>query len=369
MMKQQKWISYGIILSLGIAQASQAGLKYTQQVQVIDPDKTFLHQFNKNAEMIVDHVSSVGYELYGPDGLQAQLTKMGVHFASPDNKESAALADYPTAEATIKKMQDLQKKYPTLISLIEIGKTVEGRSLMFAKLTAPEKNGSKMADRPEFKYVANMHGDEIVGRELMIKLIEDLASNYGKDTRITKIMDSVRIYIMPSMNPDGSMHKVRFNANGVDLNRSFPDFTTSDNVNTAANREPEVAAMMNFQAQHKFKLSANFHGGSEVVNYPWDTTSVRHPLDSFLQTISLDYSKNVPYLYASTEFKHGITNGSDWYEVDGGMQDWSYNWYKDIQVTIELSNTKWPSYSKVDGYYTSNRNGLLAYIEDIFQVN
>ena len=168
-------------------------------------------------------------------------------------------ADYPSAEDVIKKLQSIQKQYPKLITLIEIGKSVEGRQLMFAKITAPESTGRlKVASRPEFKYVANMHGDEIVGRELMVKLIEDLTKNYGKDNRITKLLDSVQIYIMPSLNPDGATKKVRANANGIDLNRSFPDFTTADNQNTLGKREPEILAMMNFQAQHQFLLSANF---------------------------------------------------------------------------------------------------------------
>ena len=357
----------GLVLSLMTANGALA-TQYPQQVQVIDPDKTFLHAFGKSSEYIVDHVSSVGYELYGPAGLKAQLDSMGVKYAEPDQTETKILADYPTAEATVAKMQELQKKYPTLITLMEIGKTVEGRSLMFAKLTAPANRGSAMNTRPEFKYIANMHGDEIVGRELMIALIEDLAKNYGKDDRITRVMDSIQIFIMPSMNPDGATHKVRFNAHGTDLNRSFPDFTTSDNVNTAANREPEIQAIMKFQAQHHFKLSANFHGGSQVVNYPWDTTQAPHPLDNLVRTLSLDYAKRVPYIYNSSEFTQGITNGFAWYEVDGGMQDWSYNWYKDLQVTIELTNVKWPAYSSVAATYAANRDGLLAYIEDIAQV-
>ena len=70
-----------------------------------------------------------------------------------------------------------------------IGKSVEGRNLTFVRITAPANQGTVLQDRPEFKYIANMHGDEIVGRELMVSLIDDLASKYGTDSRITDILN------------------------------------------------------------------------------------------------------------------------------------------------------------------------------------
>ena len=53
------------------------------------------------------------------------------------------------------------------------------------------------------RYVANMHGDETVGRQLMIYLAEYLLQNYGRSNRIRQLVDNTEIYLMPTLNPDG----------------------------------------------------------------------------------------------------------------------------------------------------------------------
>ncbi len=210
-----------------------------------------------------------------------------------------------------------------------------------------------------------MHGDEIVGREILLLFIEDLLKNYATDPKIATLLDNTEIHILPSMNPDGAAASSRGNGNYIDLNRDFPDFSTSDNQDTLANRQPETQAIMQWQNKYHFKLSANFHGGAEVVNYPWDTSPEPCPQFDLVKDISLEYATNAPYLRNSTTFENGITNGYSWYEVNGGMQDWSIFWRKDLQLTIELSNVKWPDYSQVTYYYNQNRESLIRLIERI----
>src|SRR5690606_35916709 len=122
---------------------------------------------------------------------------------------------------------------------------------------------------PEFKYVGNMHGDEAVGRELLINFVGLLLDQYGTDARITRLVDTTRIFILPSMNPDGFENARRANNNGVDLNRDFPD-QFNDPDPSPIGRQPETQAIMNWGATRYFVLSANFHGGAVVANYPFD---------------------------------------------------------------------------------------------------
>ena len=80
-----------------------------------------------------------------------------------------------------------------------------------------------------------MHGNEVVGREVLLKLIDDLCAMYkAGDKDVVNLILWTRIWILPTMNPDGwaianaagegrGWVEGRANANNVDLNRNFPD--------------------------------------------------------------------------------------------------------------------------------------------------
>ena len=72
-------------------------------------------------------------------------------------------------------------------------------------------------------------------------------------------------------------------------------------------------------------------------------------------------------MYASREYSQGITNGAQWYVIRGGMQDWSYFWYNDLQITVEVSDQKWPSYNEIPHFYEINKDSMLRYLEKVHQ--
>ena len=354
--------SLGFLLSLTLFSSQTfSSVHVEESFWVKNNSKTF-NLLKSRPELTIDHVKNGGFELYGPHGLESFLKQNHIDYRPLENASFMDRSGYPTPEAVQVELKAIATAHPDITKLYSIGKSTKKRDLWVMKLS---RNARVDDARPEFKYIANMHGDEIVGREVMLRFIRECTENYGKDPRLTNLLDKFQIHILVSMNPDGAAASTRSNAQGVDLNRDFPDFTTSDNQDVTGKRAPETQAVMNWQGQHKFRLSANFHGGSEVVNYPWDTQPDAFPEEPLVKDLSLEYAKNAPYIAASTEFENGITNGFAWYEVNGGMQDWSIFWRKDLQLTIELSDTKWPDYSTIDYYYQQNRPAMIRFIERI----
>lgn len=280
-------------------------------------------------------------------------------------------AAYHTYETLTSELQAIAAARPDLVRLSSLGQSVQGRQLWMMKIT---RYPDLEEDEPEVAYVAAMHGDEVVGKELLVGLIHHLLDGYGTDPRATALVDNTEIWIMPSMNPDGTALNQRYNANNIDLNRNFPDWFADPN-NTPGGRAPETAALMQWVAGRSIMLSANFHGGTLVANYPWDnnpsgssvfspTPSPDHPA---LLSLATTYAQNNPPMNASPSFPGGVTNGADWYAISGGMQDWSYAWYGKFDMTLEISNIKWPSASTLPTFWNDNIESMLAYLERALQ--
>lgn len=350
-------------LALLFSLSSFAAVKIEEEAYIMGEAPIVLEDLIRSGSVEIDHVTSKGFEVYGGKGLLRYLDERGLPYINLDESHHKSAQDYPSYAQITARLKELAAKRPSIVSLFSIGKSVKGKELWVVKIS---DNVSTDEVEPEFKYISSMHGDEITGRELTIELIAEIIEKYGKDRAITELVNNTEIFIMPSMNPDGSERGQRGNANGIDLNRNFPDII-SDRDSKPNGRQVEVQAVMKFQADRKFSLSANFHGGTIVANYPWDSKYDLHPLDQLVQDLSLTYSEHNPEMRNSREFKRGITNGAAWYVVRGGMQDWSYFWFNDLQITVELSHQKWPQYSDIPGFYKDNRDSMIEYMKHVHQ--
>ncbi len=284
---------------------------------------------------------------------------------------------YPTYDAYIDMMYQYAEDYPDLCEVFSIGESTEGRQLMMARIT---KNPGQREAEPQFLYTGTIHGDETTGFILLLRMIDHLLQNYGTDPVVTNLIDHSEIWINSASNPDGTYAggnntvngATRYNANGVDCNRNYPD--PQDGPHPDGNDwQPETVAFMQLAEDQHFVMSANTHGGAEVINYPWDRWPRLAADNDWWYTVSRAYADTV-HLYSASNYlrdlNDGITNGYAWYSVSGGRQDYM-NFYQNCrEVTMELSSTKLLPPSQLPDHWEWNYRSLINYMEEsMFGVN
>lgn len=297
-----------------------------------------------------------------------------INYLTSDNiSEIRGWDTYPTYDAYVAMMYQFQSNYPNLCRIVDAGNTVQGRKVLFAVIS-DSVNFKK--PKPQFAYVSSLHGDEITGYVLMLRLIDTLLSGYGVTPNITNIVKNVEIWINPLANPDGTYKggnntvngAWRYNANSYDLNRNFPD--PAAGPTPGGTRQIETTNAINLAKANNFVLSMNFHGGAEVFNYPWDTWSRLHPDDDWYIFQGVRYvdtvHANSPSTYMDDLLGYpnipGIVNGFDWYRITGGRQDYMTYFHGAREVTLEISSTKLPSPSMLPTYWNYNAKSFINYI-------
>ncbi|MBQ9474609.1 MAG: hypothetical protein IJU81_09420 [Bacteroidales bacterium] len=280
---------------------------------------------------------------------------------------------YPTYEVYLAMMQHFADTYPTLCHIDTIGRTVQNRLILCAVM---HDEPTDKAGVPQFFYSSTIHGDEVTGYYLMLRLIDTLLSGYGSDPHLTALLRSTEIFINPLANPDGTYirgnsnvrYSQRYNANNVDLNRNYPDPFGTDPLTDI---QPENVAMMNYIANHHFRLSANLHGGAEVLNYPWDSfTSAerQHPYSEWWQQVCrrfVDTARSIQPNILSDVTTSGHVAGGDWYVISNGRQDYVNQVAHCLELTMELSTDKILSTSLLNKYWQTFFHPLVGYIAEI----
>ncbi|KAG5443032.1 Carboxypeptidase E [Clonorchis sinensis] len=307
-------------------------------------------------------------------------------------------------------LESVHKQCPQItrvyqLSSSESSKTIGGNVLTVIEFT--NQPGTHRPGIPEFKYIANMHGNEPVGRELLLRLAFYLCENYQDGNwAIRWLVNNTRIHILPTMNPDGFDISVnasykegkvgRLNRNNVDLNRNFPDLDKVvfrnmkhqdkpidhlyDGPFIGSEFERETSMIMTWLSHINFVLSANLHGGALVVNFPYDSSSdgkseiQRTPDHATFVDLARSYADRSPKMRSGEvlcddedhDFDRGIVNGAQWYPINGSMQDYNYLATNAFEVTVELGCKKFPPNSELPGLWNENKNALMNFM---FQVH
>ena len=276
---------------------------------------------------------------------------------------------YPTYSAYENMMYAFATDHPDMCEIIDLGTLPSNRKILIAHIN----NGSG-AGKPKFLYTSTIHGDETTGWMLMLRFIDYLLEN-PTEPECANILNNIDLYVGPNTNPDGTYHggnntvngATRYNANGVDMNRNYadPHGSAHPDGNPYAT---ETEWMMQLAQDNNFVMGANYHGGAEVMNYPWDNTHTLHADDQWWQLVCLEYAnlcKAVSSNYMTDVSNNGVTNGAAWYMIGGGRQDYMNGYAECREVTIECSSTKCPSASQMPNFWNINKNAIFAYANQV----
>ena len=239
------------------------------------------------------------------------------------------------------------------------------------KLLGVRINNGQPDGKPKFLYSSTIHGDELTGMILMLRLINELCTS--TDSRIVNLVNNLDIYILPLTNPDGTYYggnntvngARRYNGNDVDLNRNYKDYFKGAHPDGNSYQD-ETLWTMQLADEVLFTMGANYHGGAEVMNYPWDADYTNHADKDWYEYVCTEYvriARKANASYMTDTYTDGVTNGATWYVISGGRQDYMNAYAQCREVTVECSSTKTPSASQLPNFWNYNHNSMLAFME------
>lgn len=370
-------------VDVSIAQTHYLSIPYAPH------NKVFINNVSRCVS--IDKISSDSIFAYASDSEFETFLKLSIPFndkllkaslskaAVSSSDMALSLSDfvnfdkYPSYDVYLTFMQSAVDNFPDLCRLEKIGVSVNNRDILALEIS---KNVNLEDTKPKLFYTSSIHGDEVCGFVLMLRLIDYMLKNEESDSLVNQLVSNFRIFINPLANPDGTYYggnqtvasAQRYNFNDIDLNRNFPKPGIVSK--SASSVEVETQAMIDFAHKHNFVLSANFHAGDEVVNFPWDTfekSEMALPDLDWFTAVSkryVDTTRIIDPSYMSELYSCGYVYGADWYSIEGGRQDYML-YYKDCrETTIELSCDKILSTSLFNDYWNINKRSLLRYLDE-----
>ncbi|MDH6464464.1 carboxypeptidase T [Micromonospora sp. A200] len=315
----------------------------------------------------------------------AAITRLGFRLESEpapthSHDEAGTLA-FPPADSNYHDYAELTAvvnqavaDHPAIARKISIGTSYEGRDLMAVKIS---DNVGTDENEPEILFNAQQHAREHLTVEMAIYLLNLFTDSYGSDSRITNVVNSREIWIVPTVNPDGSEYDIatgsyrswRKNrqpnsgstAVGTDLNRNWSyqwgccggssGTTSSDTYRgPSAFSAPETSALRNFVnsrvvgGTQQIKANIDFHTYSQLVLWPFGYTTANTPTG-----MSADQYSTFATIGQQMANTNGYTpeQSSDLYIADGTSIDWMWAAHGIWAYTFEM----YPGSATGGGFY------------------
>jgi hypothetical protein len=329
----------------------------------------------------VDHgvltIRATGAELKALRALGFTVEKVPEQL--PESAPSAL--DFPSRDAAyhnysemIAEVNRVVAAYPSIARRVDIGTTYQGRTIVAVKIS---DNVNTDENEPEVLYQANHHAREHLTVEMALYILNQYTSGYAGDSRVRAIVDSRELWIIPSVNPDGSEYDVatgsyrswRKNRQpntgssyvGTDLNRNYgyrwgccggsSGSTSSETYRgRSAFSAPETRAVSNFVNSRvvggvqQIKAALDFHTYSELVLWPFGHTTAN-------TTTGMNADQN--NTFATLGRQMAATNNytpeqsSDLYITDGDSLDWLWGTHRIFAYTFEM----YPRSASGGGFY------------------
>jgi len=314
--------------------------------------------------------------------------------------EPAGYAYFHTYAENEQVIDNIVAAHPNIAQKFSIGRSYQGRQIWAIKLTQNVTGGTN--GKPEVMINALMHARERASNELALYMIRVLGNNYGLSgtlgKKVTKILNTTVVYIIPMMNPDGAeydmaggrWHKWRKNRQpipdssyiGVDLNRQFgytwnccpsgastkpsSDFYQGWGAFVAPEDQAYRAFVNSRLVNGKSKITEilSLHSAAKQVLWPYSYTTKDVPSD-----MTADDHAAFVALGKGMASRNGYRpqQGSDLYIVSGDQDDWAYGAHGIFAETIELpkgaDKRYYPTRAEVDRFNSQNLNAVLWYLQ------
>lgn len=123
-----------------------------------------------------------------------------------------SLDKYHSYEEVLALLRNMQSAHPDLATLLSAGKSYQGRELWVVQVTNRKVGAPE--EKPAVFIAGSLRGNEPVGTEVSLAVIDHLLSNYASDERVRQLVDSRTFYIWPLPNPDAHDATLKRPGNG-----------------------------------------------------------------------------------------------------------------------------------------------------------